>query len=255
MRAVAVVGLGLVLGLGLVWGDRALEVVTPLASDAPSLGAPLGRDHLGRDVLARLVVGAWAFVTPGALANVVALGLGVPIGATAGWFGGLVAAGQRALTTSVESVPTLGLVCLGAAIFGPTPEVLGALAGLAWAPRVAEAVRARLESLRQAELVLALEAHGVPPWRVLTRHLLWVGCRGLLTRQALTLFAAVLTLETTLSYLGDLGVAEPTPSWGNMLSFEWGIDGNPWAAAAPALTLWITCVALAWLNEPEARSG
>ena len=255
MRAVAVVGLGLVLGLGLVWGDRALEVVTPLASDAPSLSAPLGRDHLGRDVLARLVVGAWAFVTPGALANVVALGLGVPIGATAGWFGGLVAAGQRALTTSVESVPTLGLVCLGAAIFGPTPEVLGALAGLAWAPRVAEAVRARLESLRQAELVLALEAHGVPPWRVLTHHLLWVGCRGLLTRQALTLFAAVLTLETTLSYLGDLGVAEPTPSWGNMLSFEWGIDGNPWAAAAPALTLWITCVALAWLNEPEARSG
>ncbi len=254
MRSVAVV-VGLLLALGLVGGARALEVVTPLASAAPSFASPLGRDHLGRDVLARLIVGAWAFVTPGALACAVALGLGAPLGAAAGWSGGLVAAAQRALTASVESVPTLGVVCLGAAIFGPTPVTLGALAGLAWAPRVAEAVRARLESSRQAELVLALEAHGVPPWRVLTHHLLWVGCRGLLARQALTLFAAVLTLETTLSYLGDLGVAEPTPSWGNMLSFEWGIDGNPWAAAAPALTLWITCVVLAWLNEPEARRG
>ncbi|MCK6525392.1 ABC transporter permease subunit [Myxococcota bacterium] len=244
-----------VLALGLAWGDRALEVVTPLASAGPGWETPLGRDHLGRDVLARLVVGAWSFVAPGALACAAALGLGVPVGAAAGWFGGLVATAQRALTASVESVPTLALVCLGAAIFGPTPLVLGALAGLAWAPRVAEAVRARLESLRQAELVLALEAHGVPPWRVLGHHLLWVGCRGLLARQALTLFAAVLTLETTLSYLGDLGVAEPTPSWGNMLSFEWGIDGNPWAAAAPALTLWAACAALAWLNEPEARRG
>lgn len=254
MRALAV-AVGLTLALGLVWGDRALAVLTPLASAPPGLDAPLGRDHLGRDVLARLVVGAWAFVTPGLIANAAALGLGVPLGAAAGWFGGLIAVLQRGITTSVESVPTLGLVCLGAAIFGPTPAVLGALAGFAWAPRVAEAVRARLESLRRAELVLALEAHGVPPWRALTHHLLWVGCRGLLARQALTLFAAVLTVETTLSYLGDLGVAEPTPSWGNMLSFEWGVDGNPWAAAAPALTLWVCCAALAWLNEPEARRG
>lgn len=247
MRASAAVGLGLCAAIFLMWAaglaggyDVVADVDVSRGSLLPSAAHWLGTDHLGRSVAWRLVVGAQAFVGPGALAASVALGAGVTLGALSGWVGGLVADALRFTVGVLASLPRLVLVLLAGSIFGTDLFTLGVAVGVACVPMVAEAVHARLESFRRAEFVLAARAHGVPPWRVLLIHLLWVNARALILRQGLAVFSWFLLVETTLSYVGGFGVAEPRPSWGNMIAFEWTVrDGNPWATRAPALAIWL----------------
>lgn len=243
---VGAVGLAL---LGAAWlgsyalgYDVVLDVHPERASAAPAVGLWLGADHLGRDVARRVLLGTQAFVGPGLGAVALALGLGGSSGALAGWWGGWAAAGLRYGMAVLASIPTLpGALLAGAVLAGAGGSVwrLAAVVGLCSAPAVSEAVYGRVQALRRADFVLGLQAHGLHPARVLAWHVLWVSCRGLLARQATRAFAALLTAETTLSYLGGFGVAEPQPSWGNMIAFEWQVSGgNPWAWAGPALALW-----------------
>lgn len=237
--------------LALVGGyDVVGDVDVTRASVGPSAKHWLGTDHLGRDVFWRLVTASQAFVGPGLAAAVVALGLGLSAGAVAGWTGGPLASLVRYVFTVVASVPRFVLVLLACAIYGNSVWTLAVAAGVAYAPTVGEAVHARIRAFRRAEFVLAAEAHGVHPARILGYHLLWVNTRRLAARHALQLFAFLLLVETTLSYIGafgataGFGVQEPTPSWGNMMGFEWGVpDANLWATAAPALALWTVLVA------------
>ncbi len=237
--------------LALVSGyDVVGDVDITHASAGPSAAHWLGTDHLGRDVFWRLVTGSRAFVGPGVAAACVALGLGLAAGALAGWSGGLVAVACRYVFTVVASVPRFVLVLLACAIYGNSVWTLAVAAGVAYAPTVGEEVYARMQAFRRAEFVLAAEAHGVHPARILGYHLLWVNTSRLAARHALQLFAFLLLVETTLSYIGafgataGFGVQEPTPSWGNMMGFEWGVpDANAWATAAPALALWSVLVA------------
>ncbi|MCB9762926.1 MAG: ABC transporter permease subunit [Alphaproteobacteria bacterium] len=230
--------------------DVVADVDVARASQTPSVAHLLGTDHLGRDVARRLIAASEAFVGPGLLAAAVATLTGGLGGTAAGWWGGPVALALRYGFTVVASIPRFVLVLLACAIYGNEVGVIALFAGLAYAPALAEAVFIRLESFRQAEFVLAARAHGVPAWRVLLYHLLWVNCRGLFARHALQVFAFLLLVESTLSYIGGFGVSEPQPSWGNMIAFEWGVrDGNLWAAAAPALALWSVLLGASLLAE------
>lgn len=251
------VGLALVASLGAAWVlalalpyDVVADVDPTRASLGPSLAHWLGTDHLGRDVAWRLLLGSRAFVAPGLLTAVIAGGVGGAAGALAGWFGGPLSALVRYAFTVGGSVPRFVFVLLAGAIFGPDPVVLAVATGIACAPGVGEAVYARLEELRRAEFVLALRAHGVPEARILLYHLLWINARGLVARQVLQAFGFFLVVETTLSYLGGFGVQEPTPSWGNMLAFEFGIpDGNLYAWMAPAAAIWLGILGTALLGQ------
>ncbi|MCP4810429.1 MAG: ABC transporter permease [Proteobacteria bacterium] len=244
--------------------DVTSDVDVLRASALPSAEHWLGTDHLGRDVAWRMLKSSEAFMGPALLACLVALGFGLPAGAIAGWSGGPIAGGVRYLFTVLESLPRFVLVLLACAIFGSEVAVIGLVAGVAYAPTLGEAIHARIESFRRAEFVLAAEAHGVHPVRVLVHHLLWVNCRRLVARHALMLFAYLLLLETTLSYIGGLdgagsfGVAQPDPSWGNMIAFEWREpDANPWASWAPGLAIWGVILSAAWIGDAlvEASDG
>lgn len=224
--------------------DVVADVHPDLAGLHPGTASLLGTDHMGRSVAWRLVTASQAFVGPGLVAAAVSLLLGVPTGALSGYLGGWSAGIIRYLWAVVASVPRFVLVLLACAIYGSDPSVLAVVAGLAFAPGLGEAVHTRICELRGREFVLATRAHGVSPLRTVAWHLLWVGCRALVLRQVLYLFAFVLVLETSLSYIGGFGIEEPRPSWGNMLAFEFGVhDGNPWAWAAPALAIWLTLAA------------
>ena len=236
--------------------DVVADVDISRASAAPSAEHWLGCDHLGRDVFWRLVTASRAFFGPGLMACAVALALGVGGGAAAGWLGGPAAAAIRYVFTVVASLPRFVLVLLACAIYGNDVEVLAAAAGVAYAPVVGEAIYTRISAFRVAEFVLAAEAHGVHPARILGYHLLWVNCRNLVARHALNLFAFFLLLETTLSYIGGFGVEEPDPSWGNMIAFEWAIrDGNAWASVAPAVAIWVLILGAALAGEALAERG
>ena len=244
------------LGSFLVGYDPVLDVNTSRANLQPSATAWLGTDHLGRHVFMRLITAGGTFLWPSTLAAIVALTLAVPSGALAGWFGGAAAAALRFIHGCIAAIPRFVLVLLASSIYGADLRVLGLTAGIAYAPTLAEAVYARIEDLKRADYVLANRAHGLSSQRILWQHLVWWGCGRLILRHAVLVFVYVIVLETTLSYLGSFGVQEPTPSWGNMLVFEWGRDGNNAAFWAPSLAIWLTVLSLVWVAEglqEEAR--
>lgn len=218
-----------------------LDVVPEQASSGPSFEHWLGTDHLGRDQVSRLLLATRSFVFPGALAAGVASILGVLLGATSGWFGGPTAVAIRWATGSLASLPRFVWVLLVCAAWGDSASQLGAAVGLAYAPALAEAVHARIESLRTTEYLDAARAHGVPSWRLLWVHAVLAGSSRLIARHAMLCFGYFLIVETTLAYIGGFGVKEPWPSLGNMLAFEWGWSG---AAFAPAVAIWlgVACV-------------
>lgn len=234
--------------------DVVADVDPTAASLLPGPGHWLGTDHLGRDVLSRLLLAAHAFVGPGLLACAVSSVLGVLAGAAAGFLGGPVAVVVRYLATVTSSLPRFVLVLLAMAIYGNSTWLIGAVAGVSYAPTLAESVFNRIDALKRAEFVVAARAHGLSGPRILFYHLLWVNCRRMVGRHALHLFGYLLLMETTLSYLGGFGVMEPQPSWGNMLAFEFGQrGGNLVGVLAPALAIWATILACGLVGEALAE--
>ncbi len=260
-RPAGIVGALLVAGLIATWllslavdYDVVADVDVSRASLPPSWDHPLGTDHLGRDVFWRLVRASESFVGPGLWASLLALALGVTGGAASGWRGGFTSSVIRYGYTVIASLPRFVIVLLTGAIYGNDVWVLAAAAAVAYSPALGEAIHQRIEAFRRAEFVLAAQAHGVHGMRVLAYHLLWVNCRRLVITHALRVLAFFLMVETTLSYIGGFGVAEPTPSWGNMIAFEWGIhDGNPWATWAPVLAIWASTLGAVLLAEAFAE--
>jgi peptide/nickel transport system permease protein len=223
------------------------------ANQGPTGEHWLGTDDHGRDVGWRMLTATEAFVGPGLLACLLAFLLAVPAGAWAGWKGGWVAEGIRFLFTVLASLPRFVFVLLVCSIYGTDSWILGIAAGLAYAPALSEAVYSKVSEFRQAGFVLAGKAHGLSASRILGRHILWVNCRGLILRHMLQLFAYFLLVETTLSCLGDFGVQEPLPSWGNMIgigSLQFGdTDVNSWATWAPVVAIWLSILACVLLAE------
>ncbi|MCB9678434.1 MAG: hypothetical protein H6737_25260 [Alphaproteobacteria bacterium] len=240
VERVAVAVLLAVLLVGLVVAPFTTSPVTELRG--LSAWAPLGRDHLGRNVLARLVGGAGSAAVPFVWAWGVTA-LGVVACAACSWAGGLVRAAFGAVTGVLGAIPRFVWVLLALSVYGRSFAVLGVAAGLAFLPSAAAVVDARIAPWRTDPSVQADLAHGVPRRAVLWERLLLWECGPDLLRQTLGLFGFVVVLEATLAYLG-FAVGEPWPSWGNAVVFDWGrSDVTAVARLAPLVTLW----AAAWL--------
>ncbi len=220
------------------------------ASAHPSSAHLLGTDHLGRDVLWRMITASEAFVGPGILAAMVALLVGGLSGALAGWKGGIWGEAIRYFFTVLSSFPRFVVVLLVCSIYGSSVWTIATACAMAYTPAMVESVYTRVAWFRVADFVLAAEAHGVHSRRILFFHLLWVNCRHLIGRHLISLFAYLVLVESTLSYIGDFGVMEPAPSWGNMIAFEWGVwEGNPWATWCPIAAIWLVILGCALLVE------
>lgn len=254
-------GLAVLLGVVLVaalvplWGyDFVTDVDSSQAHLRPDGQHWLGTDHLGRDVYWRLLWASRSFVGPGLLACVVAAVLGIPSGAVAGYLGGPVRDALRYGFTVFSSLPRFVLVLLVCSIYGDATWLLALAVGVSYTPTLGEAVYARVDSLRSADYVMANKAYGLSGWRILWVHLVGAAAGRLIGRHLLTLFGYFLVLETTLAYIGGFGVQEPTPSWGNMLVFEWG-HGSWTSFLAPALAIWLVIAATSWLTEALGEVG
>jgi len=221
--------------------DIISDVHPSLINIGPSFAHPLGTDHLGRDVMMRLLLASQAFVLPGLLACVTACLLAIPFGAMAGFYGGWISQAIRYPLDIVSSLPRFVLVLLICSIYGDNLVVLAVGAALAYVPTFAAALHERVAGFRSSGHVQANRAHGVPEWKNLWYHVVWAACRHLIMRHILSLFVFFLILETTLSYLGQFGVQQPNPSWGNMLSFDWGQAGaHPASFLAPVVAIWLS---------------
>jgi peptide/nickel transport system permease protein len=220
----------------------------------------LGSDGLGRDILARLLLGARTTLGVAVLAAAGALLLGLIVGGVAGYAGGVVDEILMRLADLVLVLPTIYVVLALRAVLPlvlPTAAIFWLmvllLAVVAW-PWVARGVRAIVAAERRREYALAAVALGAGPVRILVRHLL-PATTGFLAVQVTLLLPAFILAEATLSYVG-LGFAPPAASWGVMLqeaSNIRAIADFPWLLS-PAVAI-IAVVLAVNLVTREGSSG
>jgi len=211
------------------------------APQPPSLAHPLGTDILGRDELARAMVGARISLTVGIAAMIIAIVVGTLYGAIAGAAGGVADAVLMRIVDALLSFPTFFLVIAVEALtnkfaLGIIILVIGLLSWMG----VARLVRAEVLSLRERAFVAAAQALGASPERVLLRHLIPNSLAPVIVAASFAVGDNILT-EAGLSFLG-LGVQIPTPSWGNMLQDALlpAVRSAWWLVATPGVLIVLT---------------
>jgi peptide/nickel transport system permease protein len=175
----------------------------------------MGTDDLGRDLLAGVVHGARTSLIVAGAVTMLALLLGVSVGAIAGWRGGLMDDLLMRLTEFVQVVPRFFLAVVAIALFGPGLDRLVLLLGLTSWPLIARVVRAEVWSLKTRDFIEAARALGAPAARIVWREIL-PGVLPAAIVVASVNAAGVILLEAGLSFLG---LGDPhVVSWGYLAS-------------------------------------
>ena len=176
----------------------------------------LGTDDLGRDHLARLAYAGQITLAIALSAAILSLVIGVSLGIVTGFYGGIVDDIIMWFITTLNSIPQLFLLIIIAAVLSPGPVGLILILGLLGWTGTTRLVRGETLSLREREFVVSARALGASDYRIMFSHIL----PNLISIVVVTLaldIGALMLAEAALSFLG-LGVPEPTPTWGNMLS-------------------------------------
>ena len=237
------------IGLGVVAGMILCAIFAPqlapyaydaqdlsIARQAPSPAHWFGTDDLGRDMLSRIIWGARSAVFVIVMVMIVNLGLGVPLGAAAGYFGGWVETVVMRAADILFAFPGLLFVFFIAATIKPAiltwareagwrdlansgyldyAVVIIALGVIGWAG-LARMVRAQVLAVKEREYVIGAQAIGVPTWKIIARHILPNALAPVIVALSMGLGDIALS-EGYLSFLG-IGLQPPAPSWGNILS-------------------------------------
>jgi peptide/nickel transport system permease protein len=219
-----------------VFADQ-LQTHDPIATDAgQSLARPggdhwLGSDHLGRDIYSRIVHGARVSLIVGLASTLMGSVLGGFIGLLSGYIGGKTDLIAQRVMDILQGLPLLVLALVMSAALGPSiPNVVLAIS-IPIIPRAARVIRASVLSIREMQYVEAARAVGLRHLRIAFRHILPNTIGPFIVLCTAQLGSAIL-VEAALSFLG-LGVPEPYPSWGRMLS----VSAAEYAQKAPWLVL------------------
>jgi peptide/nickel transport system permease protein len=209
---------------------------------------PLGTDHLGRDILSRILYGGRISLGVGLVAVTLAALIGVSFGLVAGFFGGRADALIMRIVDVFLAIPYI-LLAMGV-VFALGPSLLNVILVMGatrWV-QFARIVRADVLSLREREFVAGARARGNRSLRLLLRHVLPNALTPIIVVATLEL-AFMIIYESALSFLG-LGVQPPTPTWGWMLA-----DGRNYVATAwwlstfPGLAIMLTVLAVNLLGD------
>ncbi|MGA0176756.1 MAG: ABC transporter permease [Chthoniobacterales bacterium] len=176
----------------------------------------LGTDNLGRDVLSRLLNGAYISLTVGFVAVFVSLFIGVVVGAVAGYFGKWVDNLVMRAVDALMCFPTFFLILTAVALLGPSIFNIIFVIGLVSWTGTARLVRAEFLTLRESSYVQAARALGQRGWKIIFRHILPNAAAPILVTAVLGVPAAILA-EAGLSFLG-FGVQPPQATWGNIIA-------------------------------------
>lgn len=251
---------GLLLVLLLLVAALLAPVIAPYPEDAgdavhperklqpPGRDHVLGTDDLGRDLLSRILFGARLSLRTGVLAIGLAVLIGVPLGALAGYVGGWVDEGIMRLTDVFLSFPPLLLAIVFAAMLEPSIDSATLAIALSWWPWYTRLVRGEAVSLRERPFVEAARAAGVRPLAIIRRHILPNAWVPVLVQASLDFGSVILTFAA-LSFLG-LGAQPPQPEWGLMISTgrTYFLD-YPWYVTFPGLAIFLTVLAFNLLGD------
>lgn len=228
----------------------------------PSVEHPFGTDSLGRDIAARMMFGARTSLSIGVLVVMVAVLIGAPLGAIAGYFGGWVDEVIMRLTDVFLAFPPLLLAIAIAAALGPNFINAMLAIALTWWPWYTRLVRAQALSLRERSFVEAARSIGVKNLTIIWRHILPNVLTPVLVQATLDIGSAILT-AAGLSFIG-LGTQPPTADWGGMINEGrlFVLAGRWWIATFSGLAIFLTTLAFNLLGDgvrdaadPRTRGG
>lgn len=207
----------------------------------------LGTDVVGRDMVARLLVGLQISLAVGAIATFVSLVIGVAWGAIAGFAGGRVDQFMMRIVDVLYAVPFIFFVILVTVVFGRSIFLIFLAIGAVEWMTMARIVRGQTLALKQKEFVEAARASGVKPFGIILRHILPNLLGPVAVYVTLTLPVVILQ-ESFLSFIG-LGVNEPLTSLGQLISEGQKESGSPWLLIAPAVAMVITLFSLNFIGD------
>lgn len=210
-------------------------------------GLPLGTDALGRNVLSGLAHGAYVSLLVGLVSTVVALAIGVPVGAAAGYFAGRTDDALMRFTEFFQTIPSFALAIVLLAIFQPSLTfVIIAISIVSWPP-VARLVRGEVLSLRTREFVEAASLSGLGNLQIILRHILPNALPPIIVLASLMVAQAIL-LESSLSFLG---LGDPNiMSWGYMIGAARTVIRTAWwLSFLPGMAILLTVLALNLIGE------
>jgi len=286
MAMVAVVVLGIIVLLCLLapyitpYGRDTIDISAPVRPAPPGVMTESGRhwlgiDHLGRDLLTRVLYAGRISLTIAILVVVISETVGVIIGSLAGYYGGWLDAFTSRVIEFMLAIPLLPILLIISAIllkndqFLAVPPWLNRIIGYVFLTPARESrqimvlvlilvvfgwlgaarlMRGMALSLRSREFVEALRAQGASEARIIFRHIVPNGIAPVLVNASLAL-GGVIILESALSFLG-VGIQDPTPTWGNMLNQSRSyMFTNPWLPLVPGIPLVIVSLCFNFIGD------
>jgi peptide/nickel transport system permease protein len=237
---------GLVIMLLFVWTALSADFISrydPLTVDSahrlapPSAAHWLGTDSFGRDVWARIIHGARISLAVGIGSTALGATLGVIVGLISGYLSGWVDLVFQRISDILQSLPLLVLALVMTAALGPSLHNVIIAIAIPLIPTVSRVIRANTLALREQPFVEAAKSIGMSETRIAIRHVLPNTLAPLIVLATAQLGSTILT-EASLSFLG-LGIPEPYPSWGRMLSESAAeyVRTAPWLVIFPGVAI------------------
>ncbi|GAB4568201.1 MAG: ABC transporter permease [Anaerolineae bacterium] len=256
--AVSLLGLGIVTVI--VLAAIFAPYITPYPEDAgnavhfanahepPSLKHPFGTDEIGRDVLTRVVFGARISLALGVVVLTIAIGVGVPLGLIAGYWGGRVSTIIMRVTDVFLAIPPLVLALAVSAALKPNLTTSMVAISFGWWPWFTRLVYGEVLSVKQELFVEAAQSLGASRLRIAFREILPNVLSPILVKATLDL-GFVILIGASLSFLG-LGAQPPSPAWGTSIAEgRVYLPGAWWAATFPGLAIFVTVLGFNLLGD------
>ncbi len=229
------------------------------SASPPSWAHPFGTNTLGQDQLSRVIIGGRISLAVAIMSMLVAIFLGITIGALAGFYGGIVDQLLMRVLEVFLALPQLPVLLLMIYLFkdmartlaGPSFGIFGLIVviigGLNWMP-LARLVRANFLKLKGMDFVAAARATGASDSRIILMHLLPNTWHIIIVSATITVANAIIT-ESTLSFLG-LGFPPDVPTWGRLLfDAKDYLDSDPYLAIFPGLIIFLSVLSINTLGE------
>ena len=238
-------------------GDQTIAArLRPPGATVAGVRYVLGSDHLGRDVLSRIVFGGRISLVMGLTAVAVSAGVGATAGMLAGYLGGWA---ERAIMRLVDvqmAFPFILLAIVVVGVLGPSPAKVVLVIGIGGWVHFARVVRSEVLTLRERAFIEGARATGAGDGRIMVRHVL-PNVLPTIIVLATTALAYAIVAESSLSFLG-VGIPASIPSWGGMLADgRQYVDTAWWLATFPGLCILGTALLVNVLGDliRDARAG